>query len=142
MGGFGFDCVTPKDDIDVVLLDWYEWSERYAESVGYSGSDSTCREYRASRQWMTYDELGEQVDAHLQAEIGKIVEPIILSLGVRHRIALTTAMRNMVVGKEVWRNPRHPETQDADYEDAKAAMRPKFYAKGLIKTLVNPISLL
>ena len=133
------NSVAPQDDIDSVLLDWYEWSQAYEPNIGYRGSDASCREYRSSRQWMTYDELGEVVDRNLQAEIGKVVEPIVMALGVRHRIAVTTAMRNMVTGSAVWRNPRHPETQASDYAEAKDMMRPKLYSKGLLKKLVNPI---
>lgn len=134
--------VIAKDDIDVVLLDWYEWSEGYSPAVGYRSADASCREYRSSRQWMTYDELGEQVDANLRAEVGKVVEPLVLALGVRHRIAVSTAMRNMVTGASVWPNPRYPETQQEDYAAAKDLMRPQLYAKGLIKALVNPARIL
>ncbi|WP_253947387.1 hypothetical protein [Paraburkholderia xenovorans] len=121
------------DEIDAVLTDWYEWSQAYQPVAGYSGADSTCRDFRISNQWMDYDDLSETVDRQLRAATGEAVDPIVLALPVRHRIAVQTAVRNFAVGWALYRNPRFPETQDDDYAVAKRSMRAKLLAKNLIE---------
>lgn len=122
-----------NDEIDDILYDWYRYSQSYQPALGYGRADSTCRDFTISRQWMEYDELSEIVDHQLRAGIGKAVEPLMFELSLRHRIAIQTAMRNMEAGRTVWTNPRHPETQEQDYADAKTQLRPRLYAKGLLK---------
>ncbi len=121
------------DEIDAVLTDWYEWSQAYQPVAGYSGADSTCRDFRISNQWMDYEDLSVTVDRQLRAATGEAVDPIVLALPVRHRIAVQTAVRNFAVGLTLYRNPRFPETQDDDYAVAKESMRAKLMAKNLIK---------
>ncbi|MDR8400098.1 hypothetical protein NE850_27695 [Paraburkholderia sp. USG1] len=123
------------DEIDAVLTEWYEWSQGFRPVAGYSGADSTCRDFKVSNQWMDYDDLSEVVDYQLKAATGEAVEPIILALNIQHRVAVMTAVRNFVAGSLVFKNPRSPATQDADYASAKAAMRPALFAKGLINRL-------
>ncbi len=125
----------PMDEIDAVLTDWYEWSQAYRPVAGYNGSDSSCSNFQISRQWMDYEDLSELVDFQLSAVTGNAVEPIVLALGMRHRIAVTTAVRNFAAGALVFANPRNPETQESDYAQAKAIMRPALVEKGLIKYL-------
>ncbi len=125
----------PMDDIDAVLVNWYQWSEGFRPVAGYSGADSTCRDFRISNQWMDYDDLSEVVDYQLLTTAGEAVEPIVLTLNVQHRVAVMTAMRNFIAGSQVFKNPRSPATQDADYASAKATMRPALFAKGLINRL-------
>lgn len=124
-----------SDDIDHLLIEWYEWSEGYRPVAGYKGADSTCRDFKISNQWMDYQELSEQVDHHLLGMTGEIVEPIVMALNIKHRVAVMTAVRNFAAGSIVFTNPRSPATQDVDYVSAKEAMRPKMIAKGLIKRL-------
>ncbi|WP_250483288.1 hypothetical protein [Caballeronia sp. GaOx3] len=120
------------DEIDVVLTEWYEWSQSYEPPVGYGRASAMFRDCRSSRQWMTYDELGEDVDNQLRATTGEAVEPIIAALSLTHRIAVMTAVRNFVAGAVVFENPRSPATQERDYAEAKAFMRPALVAKNLI----------
>jgi len=129
------NTAVASDEIDEVLIEWFEWSEGYRAVAGYKGADSTCRDFKISNQWMDYEELSEQVDHQLLGITGELVEPIILALNMPHRIAVMTAVRNFAAGSVVFKNPRSPATQDADYADAKEAMRPKMIAKGLIKRL-------
>jgi hypothetical protein len=125
----------PADDIDAVLIDWYEWSQGFRPVAGYKDADSTCRDFKISNQWMDYEDLSEVVDYQLLSATGEAVEPIILALGLQHRVAVMTAARNFIAGALVFINPRNPETQDADYAAAKAMMRPALFAKGLINRL-------
>lgn len=128
------NTAVASDEIDEILIQWYEWSQSYQPALGYGRADSTCRDFKISNQWMDYQDLSEQVDHHLLGMTGEAVEPIILKLNTNHRIAVMTAMRNFAAGSHVFANPRSPATQDADYADAKAVMKPKFVSKGLLKT--------
>jgi hypothetical protein len=121
------------DRLDELLLDWYEWQASYEPALGYGRADSTCRDFRISRQWLDYDDLDAAVEANLKESVGKIIEPMILKLEVRPRLAINTAMRNFQAGYQVWTNPRYPETQDADYESAKAILCPQMVAAGLLE---------
>lgn len=123
----------PTDRIDEILLDWYGWSSAYTPKLGYGNADPACRGFRSNRQWMTRAELSDEVDGRLRAETGRLVEPLIEALGLRERVAVNTAMRNFLAGARVWRNPRWPETQDADYACAKSLLRPQFVARGLLE---------
>lgn len=126
------------DEIDDVLYDWYQWNKAYEPALGYGRADSTCRDFKISRQWMDHSDLSDLVDYQLREAVGKIVEPIVFAMSVRHRMAIQTAMKNMEAGYTVWTNPRYPETQAQDYAYAKTELRPKLVAKGLLTALVNP----
>lgn len=121
------------DDIDQILLDYHIWSQTSHLPLGYGSADPTCRDFRTSRQWMTLDELGEEVDSKLRAQVGRLVEPIVMKLGVRERIAVNTACRNFEAGFAIWRNPIAGADQETDYERAKLQIRPKLYAVGLLR---------
>lgn len=121
------------DRIDELLLAWYEWSNDYMPRIGYAPRDSASRDFRSTRQWMTAAELSEEVDATLQAQIGHAVEPLVLALALRERLAVNTAVRNLKAGVQLWRNPRWPETQDFDYARAKQQLEPKLLLAGLLE---------
>jgi len=120
------------DRIDELLLDWYEWQSSYTPPLAYGGADPACRDFRTSRQWMDYDDLNEEVEANQKAYAGRLIEPMILGLDMRGRLAINTAMRNFGAGFTVWVNPRHADTQEADYARAKAILWPKMVAAGLL----------
>lgn len=121
------------DRIDEILCDWYEYQMGYTPDLDYGGADPACRDFRISRQWMDYDDLNEEVERNLKAAVGKIVEPMVLALDIRSRLAVNTAVRNLLSGCVVWRNPRYPDTQDVDYARAKAMLCPKLVAAGLVE---------
>jgi hypothetical protein len=130
------------DRIDELLLDWYEWQAGYTPNLGHGGADPACRDFRISRQWMDYDDLDAEVEMNLRASVGKVIEPMILKLDMRSRLAINTAMRNFGAGASVWVNPRHAETQDEDYERAKAILCPQMVAAGLVeKSACKPVKL-
>jgi hypothetical protein len=121
------------DEIDAVLTEWYEWSQAYEPALGYGRADPTCRDFKISNQWMDYDDLSEVVDRQLRAATGEAVDPLIQKLSLAHRVAVMTAVRNFVAGAVVFRNPRSPASQDADYAEAKRLLRPALFAKNLIR---------
>jgi hypothetical protein len=124
------------DEIDEALLAYYRWTVAYTPALGYGKADPACRNFRTSRQWMTPGELGEEVDAKIEAEIGKRVEPLVMELHLRQRVAVNVACRNFETGAQVWRNPVHPETQDQDYAAAKEALRPGLESRNIIEKAV------
>lgn len=120
------------DEIDDLLYAWYRWASGYQEVRGHSGADPTCRDFRASRQWMDYSDLNDLVDYQIQKTKGGLIDPLIQQLGLRHRVAINTAMRNMECGGSVWSSNRHPDTQASDYQEVKDLLRPKFASLGLV----------
>ncbi len=126
-------CAIAMDEIDRVLTDWYEWSQGYRPVAGYKGVDSTCGDFKISNQWMDYSELSDLVDYQVKAGIGEAVDPIVLALPLRHRIAVQTAVRNFAAGAVLHRNPRYPETQVEDYAEAKLSMRAKLIAAEVVQ---------
>ncbi|PRE20311.1 hypothetical protein [Burkholderia multivorans] len=126
-------AIPQYDEIDEILYHWYRWSNGFTEVRSYSGSDSTCRDFRISRQFMDHSDLNDLVDYQIRKTIGERVEPMIHKLAMKHRIAINVAMKNMEVGAKVWHNARYPDAREADYEEAKALLRPKFIAEGLVE---------
>ena len=123
--------VKQLDDIDEILVDWYEWSNSDEIAEGYATTDTTCREFRSSRQWdASY--LDDDTRHAIASSNGERADAIILSLPADYRIAVNTELFNLWAGYDVRRNPRHPERQASDYADAKLWLRPKFRAKGLL----------
>jgi hypothetical protein len=81
---------------------------------------------------MDLDELNEEVDRRIIESHARVIDPLVLTLDVRLRLAVNTAVRNVGAGSEVWRIPRWPATQDADYTRAKAVLGPSLVSSGLI----------
>lgn len=121
------------DKIDDLLYDWYIWSQGYNPGTDYSAFDSTCAQFRTSRQWMEYEDLDAEVEWNRKKYIGKIVEPMVQMLDLRGRMAVNTAMSNFAAGASVWVNARFADTQEEDYERAKAFLCPKLVSVGLVE---------
>lgn len=121
------------DKIDDLLYDWYEWSQGYNPGTDYSAFDSTCAQFRTSRQWMEYEDLDAEVEWSRKKYIGKIVEPMVQKLDLRGRMAVNTAMSNFAAGASVWVNARFADTQEEDYERAKAFLCPMLVTVGLVE---------
>jgi hypothetical protein len=121
------------DRVDELLYDWYTWQDSYTPLLDYGGAEPACRDFRISRQWMDYDDLNDEVEANQRSYVGKLVEPMVQKLDMRSRLAINTAMRNFGAGVTVWINPRHADTQDADYARAKAILYPQLVAAGLLE---------
>ncbi|WP_186183756.1 hypothetical protein [Burkholderia gladioli] len=126
------NVIDQYDEIDELLYHWYRWSNGFTEVRAHGGSDSTCRDFQISRQFMTHSDLSDLVDYQIRKSIGARVEPMIHKLGVKHRIAVNVAMKNMEVGAKVWFNARYPDASHADYVEAKTLLAPKFIAEGLV----------
>ncbi|MFP3549730.1 hypothetical protein SB861_03310 [Paraburkholderia sp. SIMBA_049] len=120
------------DAIDRLLLDWYEWDLGWDPVPGYPRGAGFVEGFQSSRQWMELDEINDEVDRRIIEAHARVIGPLVLSLNVRLRLAVNTAVRNLAAGAEVWLNPRWPATQDADYRCAKEALAPKLVMRGLL----------
>lgn len=120
------------DAIDELLLDYWEWSQGYNPGTDYSAFDSTCAEFRTSRQWMDYEDLDAEVEWSRKKAVGKAVEPMILKLDLRARVAVNTQCRNMSDGFGVWSSVRLTGLVD-EYARAKAILCPMMVAAGLVE---------
>jgi hypothetical protein len=130
------------DKIDELLCDWYSYNLGYGPNLGYGGAEPACRDFRISRQWMEYEDLDAEVEWNLKCSVGKVIEPMVQALDTRYRLAINTAVRNFIAGSTVWVNPRHADTQDEDYERAKAILCPQLVAVGMIdKSACKPIKI-
>lgn len=120
------------DRIDELLLDWWEWSQGYNPGTGYQAFDSTSAQYRSSNQWLTPGDLYDEVEQALKKAHGRAIEPMILKLDLRARIAVNTAMRNFASGADVWSSVR-ADDNDAEYVRAKAILCPQMVLAGLLE---------
>jgi hypothetical protein len=128
------------DRIDELLLDWYTHSQSYTPALGYGRADPACREFRTSRQWMDFDDLDAEVERNRQAGVAKTVEPMVMKLDLRGRMAVNTMCRNFAAGSQVWSTVR-VENLEQEYERAKAILCPMMVAEGLIdKTACKPVN--
>lgn len=112
------------DDIDEVLLCWYAWSESYRPALGYGKASASCREYRSSRQWADHDDLHAAVERNAAESTGKAVEPLVMALDRRYRVAINNAMRNFMCERRVW--------DEDGYTEAKALLAGKLAVAALI----------
>lgn len=119
------------DRIDDLLLDWYEWSEGYNPRTDYQAFDGTCAQFRSSRQWMDFEDLDAEVEWQRKKSVGRAIEPMILKLDLRARVAINTMCRNFSDGADVWSSVRVSDL-DAEYARAKAILCPKLVAAGLL----------
>ncbi|PVX77182.1 hypothetical protein [Paraburkholderia unamae] len=119
------------DRIDELLCDWWEWSQGFNPGTGYQGFDSTTAQYRSSRQWMDFDDLDAEVEQSLKKAHGKAIEPMILKLDLRARIAVNTQMRNFASGAASWSSVR-VENLEGEYARAKDILCPQMVAAGLL----------
>jgi hypothetical protein len=129
------------DRIDELLLDWFEWSQGFNPGTDYSSFDSTCAQFRTSRQWMEYEDLDAEVEWQRKKAVGKVIEPMVMKLDLRARMAVNTACRNFSDGAAVWSSIRlSAGDQQAEYERAKSILCPMLVNAGLIeKSTCKPV---
>lgn len=120
------------DRIDQLLLDWHEWNLGWEPVCGYPRDAVFGDGFQSSRQWMDLDDLNAEVDRQIVEAVAKVIDPLVLALDTRLRVAVSVAVRNLHADATIWRNPRWPETQEVDYAHAKAVLAPKLIIRGLL----------
>lgn len=127
------------DRIDQILLDWHEWNLGWEPVCGYPRDAIFGDGFSSSRQWMDLDDMNAEVDRQIIEAVAKVVDPLVLALEPRLRIAVSVAVRNLYAGAVVWTNPRWPETQAGDYHHAKQVLAPGFLIVGLLEARDLPL---
>jgi hypothetical protein len=82
---------------------------------------------------MDYEDLDAEVEWQRKKAVGKVVEPMILKLDLRARVAVNTECRNLSDGAAVWSSIRVAGDQEAEYARAKAILCPMMVAAGLVE---------
>lgn len=130
MTGVTVNSGTNLDMVDELLMGWYEWNQDYSPALGFRRAASECRDFKISRQWMDGDEVIEEVEDELKAEIGRAVEPFVFQLSLAHRVAIQTHLKNLQAGVTVWSSARA-----GDYVAAKSILKQMFSAHGLLRKI-------
>jgi hypothetical protein len=126
------------DRIDELLLDWWEWSLGYNTGTNYQAFDSTCAQFRTSRQWMDDEDLDAEIEWSRKKAVGRAIEPMILKLDLRARIAVNSMCRSMSDGAQVWSSVR-VDNLEVEYARAKSMLCPMLVAAGLVdRTTCKP----
>ncbi len=96
--------------LDSLLSDWHAWCASYRPvTLGYAPRDSTCGDFRTSRQW---DDSNGTLDAYVDELTLKATDRQIRALQEPHHTAVVIHARNLGCRVAVWRSPRLPADPD------------------------------
>lgn len=117
MGAIASDwmaIVTAEDldfKLDRLLSEWYEWRRGYRLTRGFSGSDSTCRDYRAPGHWDWKNGAADAKAEELQVKaVDEAIERV-PNAPERWRTSLEFNAMNLHSGAAVWVSPMLPKTR-------------------------------
>lgn len=96
------DTQTRLNDL---MAEWHKWCANYTGVKGYSSSDMTCRDYRASRQ---YDDQNGALEAALSSSTLETMSAEVFAMDQPYQTAIQIQARNMATGRIVWSSPRLP----------------------------------
>jgi hypothetical protein len=101
---------SPLDQrIDGLLLAWHEWRSGYRLGRGYSGSDSTCQDYRAPTHWDWKNGAAQdRAEEEIMRGVGRAIERV-PNDPRRWRHAIEIEARNLFAGASVWSSPALPD---------------------------------
>jgi len=119
------------DAIDRLLCDWHEWQCGWQSVAGLPRESAFATLYGNGPIDNAWDS-DEEADWRIIEITARMIDPLVLALDMRLRIAVGTAVRNLCAGRTVWTNPRWPATQDADYGQAKRVLGPQVVRLGLL----------
>lgn len=117
--------------VEALLLTWYLHERAYTPQLGAPRVSPSCRGHDSG----DIHADGDDRDALLARLTAESVESCVDELTILHRMAIQTRMRNKLSGVAVFRNPRlgSPAQAHEIYQEAKAALWPKFRRKGLVR---------
>ncbi len=123
-----------SEQVETLLLEWHRWQDVWRPALSGGRCDSTCREFKISKQLMTPAELAAEADAKIWKANSEIIDMLVDALTWQHRAAIQTSLRNKRSGASVFSNARlSTEESHALYQEAKEILFPKFEFRGLIK---------
>ncbi|MCA3187902.1 MULTISPECIES: hypothetical protein [unclassified Cupriavidus] len=120
------------DAIDRLLTDWHAWGCGWQPVAGYPRDAAFATAYHSTNQWATPEDIDDAIDRDLRERNARAIDPLIMALPLRERVAINVAVKNFAAGASVWTNPRWPNSQQADYAHAKQLLAPRLMALGLI----------
>lgn len=98
--------------LDDLLIKWHQYREGYKLSRGYSGQDSTCKDYRAPTHFDWSNGAAEaRADALEVAAVEEAMEHV-PNTPRRWYTALAFEARNLSSGAAVWSSPVLPRNED------------------------------
>lgn len=103
---------SPLDQrINGLLIAWHEWRAGYSLGCGYSGSDATCRDFRAPTHW---DWRNGAMEARAEDQIMRGVDRAIdrvPNTPRRWQTVIQFEARDLHSGARVWSSPMLPRDQ-------------------------------
>lgn len=134
---FGKEQVMTREeseDIEGLLQGWYRWTAGYRPNLGAGRVSIYARGVSDSEVFHDADYIDERIDTARAEQVEMCIDELRWQL----RAAIGIHAGNKAAGTVVFRNPRlTPEQQHAAYQEAKAALLPAFYKRGLIRTRAN-----
>ncbi len=127
----GHMTIDESEQIEALLLVWYEHEARYRPALSGPRISPSCRGYDPGE---VHDD-GDDRDAKINQIEAEAVAACIDELHYLQRAAISLHMRNKT-GPSVWRNKRVASTIEeahAKYQEAKQALYPKLKKKNLLK---------
>ena len=117
MGAIAADwkAIVTSEDIDFkldrLLAEWYGWRRSYRLTKGYSGSDSTCRDYRTPGHWDWKNGAAEgRADDLMVRAVDEAIERV-PNAPQRWNTAIQFEAMNLHSGAAVWTSPMLPQNR-------------------------------
>lgn len=117
-----------SDQIEDLLMVWYDHTSAYRPALGAPKVSVSCREYESG----DVHESGGDVDDKIDIARAETMDFCIDKLTVPQRSAIGVHCRNKRAGASVWRSARVIGSQHAAYLDAKSALYPHIKKAGLL----------
>ncbi len=134
---FGKELVMTREeseDIEWLLQGWYRWTAGYRPNLGAGRVSIYARGASDSEVFHDADYIDERIDTARAEQVEVCIDELRWQL----RAAIGIHAANKAAGTVAFRNPRlSPEQQHAAYQEAKVALLPAFYKRGLLRVRVN-----
>jgi len=129
---YGSDMTREESDqIEELLLIWYEWARRYRPALGAP----RVSPYGRGSSGDAYGPSGDEVDARIAAEKAAAVDVCLNELTWQQRSAVGIHIANKAAGSTVYKNPRlTPEQHHSSYQEAKSTLLPMLRKRGMVRT--------
>lgn len=118
--------------LDDLLIRWHYWRMGYRPARGFNRASSVTGDSLTSRQ---YDDANGALDDALEERIMRQVEYEVEQLPALHHIAICVQARALVVGCEVFTNPRLPvdrAVREGLVRQARAGLVMRLLAAGIM----------
>ena len=109
-------AIVMSEDIDFkldrILVEWHVWRRGYRLTRGYSGTDSTCRDYRSPGHWDWKNGAADAKAEDMQVKaVDEAIERI-PNVPERWKTSLEFNAMNLHSGAVVWVSPMLPKSRE------------------------------